>query len=119
MLYIGLQIRQQGPDVGRPETGAGTGSETGTRPHRTAHRDQDTGTEPGTGTGPGTGPCTDTGTEQGKSQNIYREQDRAQLADSQDQNSNQVTWNAKQEQARGLVKRNSFPHRALPLYISV
>jgi hypothetical protein len=77
------------------------------------------GTEPGTGTVPGTGPGTDTGTDQGKSQNIYREQDRAQLADSQDQNRNQVTWNAKQKQTRGLVKRISFPIRGLPLYISV
>ena len=77
------------------------------------------GTEPGTGTVPGTGPGTDTGTDQGKSQNIYREQVRAQLADSQYQNRNRITLNAKQEQRQGLVKRNSFPHWGIRLYISV
>ena len=64
-----------------------------------------------------TGP--DTGTDQGKTQNIYREQDRAQSADSQDQSSNLVTWNVKQKQAWGLVKRNSFPFWGIRSYISV
>lgn len=80
---------------------------------------QGQGTDQGTGTGPGTGPCTDTGTDQGKTQNIYREQDRTQLADSQDQNRNRITLNAKQEQRQGLVKRNSFPHWGIRSYISV
>ena len=64
-------------------------------------------------TGPGAG------TDQGKRQNIYREQDSQQLAVSQDQNRNLVTWNAKQEQAWGLVKRNSFPFWGIRSYISV
>jgi len=54
-----------------------------------------------------------------KTPNIWWEQDSRQSAHSHNQNRNPVTWNAKQKQTRGLVKRNSFPFWALPLYISV
>ena len=60
-----------------------------------------------------------TGTDQWERQNIYREQDSQQLVDSTDQSRNLVTWNVKQKQAWGLVKRNSFPHWGIRLNISV